>query len=329
MDRDPEVMAAKIDPQPLTRRRREHRHAIQAVKRRGRLSPYEVIQRTEREGLYKSQYWKTSVKKLAPLARQLAGKTIDEALVQMNFSVKHNAAYIADFLQKAKVTAMLERGMGLVEGSDTHKQRIDAERRAAGLPPLNREPVQSKSAQDNDIDRKAAKSGSAHIAEESPAQASKDTNVDGQAERPSENSASSEPSEGREAAWQQSKDGTGASAGSADEKVNEEEEEEDEDEDEEDEGELDEQLKKHKERMQKARQPRARITLKNGNQHTVYDSTTMYIAQAWVNKGSYGQDAKKRARGRRDRLRLPTTSEPSPILLDFDLVCADSKQASP
>jgi len=48
--------------------------------------------------------------------------------------------------------------------------------------------------------------------------------------------------------------------------------------------------------------------LKDGTLHHVYDQTGIYIEQAWVNKGAYGQDSSPRARGRIDRLRLPQTS---------------------
>jgi len=149
---------------------------IKAIQRRGRLSRTQVIKRTEREYSMKSDLWKTSVKKLGPLARQIAGKPIDEAIVQMQYSKKKAAEEIHDYLIEARDRAVVERGMGLgvVSGN-----------------PLTRRVIK----------------------------------------------------------------------------------------------------------------------LKDGTRHTIYDQTGIYVEQAWVNKGTYGIDSDKRARGRVDRLRLPQTSK--------------------
>jgi len=53
------------------------------------------------------------VKKLNPLARQIAGKTLDEAIIQMRFSVKKAAKDVLEHLQAAKNEAVVKRGMGL------------------------------------------------------------------------------------------------------------------------------------------------------------------------------------------------------------------------
>ena len=86
---------------------------IRDVKKRGRLSKTEQIMRTERELLSKSEFYKTSVKKLHPLARQIAGKPLAEALVQMRFSKKKVALNIKRHLEYARDEAIVKRGMGL------------------------------------------------------------------------------------------------------------------------------------------------------------------------------------------------------------------------
>lgn len=71
------------------------------------------IARTERFSLSKSQMLKTSVKKLGPLARQIAGKPIEEAIVQMRFSTKKAAADVKKLLEYARDEATVRKGMGL------------------------------------------------------------------------------------------------------------------------------------------------------------------------------------------------------------------------
>ena len=83
------------------------------VRRRGRLTKAERILRSEREARIRSHFFKTSVKKLAPLARQIAGKRIDDAIVQMRFSKKKAAQDIKGHLEQAKNEAMVRWGMGM------------------------------------------------------------------------------------------------------------------------------------------------------------------------------------------------------------------------
>lgn len=71
------------------------------------------IARTERSLLSKSHMLKTSVKKLGPLARQIAGKPIEDAIVQMRFSKKKAAADVMKLLEYARDEAIVKRGMGL------------------------------------------------------------------------------------------------------------------------------------------------------------------------------------------------------------------------
>ncbi len=115
-DRNYEAMSVKLDPQPSQRRRWERKMVI---RRRGRLSKTELIKRTERTKLLRSEFWKTSMKKLAPLARQIAGKTIDEAIVQMDYSKKKAAVQVHDHLVAARNAAIVERGMGLGKAMGT------------------------------------------------------------------------------------------------------------------------------------------------------------------------------------------------------------------
>lgn len=84
-----------------------------------RLSKTEMIMRTERQSLTKSHMLKTSVKKLGPLARQIAGKPIEDAIVQMRFSKKKAAKEVKDHLEHARNEAIVRRGMGLGEVEGT------------------------------------------------------------------------------------------------------------------------------------------------------------------------------------------------------------------
>jgi len=69
--------------------------------------------RIERESLLRSHFFKTSVKKLVPLARQIAGKRIDEAILQMRFSPKKAAQDVVEHLKHSKNVAIVRHGMGM------------------------------------------------------------------------------------------------------------------------------------------------------------------------------------------------------------------------
>lgn len=86
---------------------------IKQVQKRGRLTRGQRIKREERELLSKSHDFKTSVKKLVPLAHQIVGKTLDEAIVQMRFSKKKAAKDVKEHLEHAKNEAIVRRGMAL------------------------------------------------------------------------------------------------------------------------------------------------------------------------------------------------------------------------
>jgi ribosomal protein L22 len=102
-----------LDPDPVGRMRWERKVVIRQVRRRGRLTRAEELKRSERESLAKSEWIKTSVKKLGALARQIAGKPIEEAILQMRFSPKKAAKEVKRHLEYARDAAIVQRGMGL------------------------------------------------------------------------------------------------------------------------------------------------------------------------------------------------------------------------
>lgn len=106
-------MAAALDPTPVARKRWQRKMVIRDIRGRNRLSKTEKILRTERQHLVKSPLIKTSVKKLYPLARQIAGKPLQEAMVQMRFSKKKAAQDVLKHLEYARDRAVVVRGMGL------------------------------------------------------------------------------------------------------------------------------------------------------------------------------------------------------------------------
>jgi ribosomal protein L22 len=111
--RNPETMAAALDPDPEGRKRWERKMVIRGIVKRGRLTRAQLLKRQERELLSKSHDFKTSVKKLVPLAKQITGKTVEEAIVQMRFSKKKVARDVKEHLEHAKNEAIVRRGMGL------------------------------------------------------------------------------------------------------------------------------------------------------------------------------------------------------------------------
>ncbi|KAK2877837.1 hypothetical protein FQN49_001155 [Arthroderma sp. PD_2] len=111
--RDKALMERTLNPHPNRRARWERKMVIRAIKNRGQMTKQEVIHQTERELQSRSHFFKTSLKKLGPLARQVAGKNIDDAIVQMKFSKKKAAKDVRLFLEQAKNEAIVSRGMGL------------------------------------------------------------------------------------------------------------------------------------------------------------------------------------------------------------------------
>ncbi|KAJ6096325.1 Ribosomal protein L22 bacterial/chloroplast-type [Penicillium sp. IBT 16267x] len=113
--RNKDYLQLGLNPNPKAQLRWEKKMVIREIRKRGRLPKAVQIKRTERESLSKSHWFKTSVKKLGPLARQIAGKNIDEAILQMRFSKKKAAQDVLGHLEHAKNVAMVRAGMGLPE----------------------------------------------------------------------------------------------------------------------------------------------------------------------------------------------------------------------
>lgn len=127
-DRNPSNMAVALNPRPNARARWQRRMVIRDIRHRGRLTKAMQIARTERSHLSRSHFFKTSMKKLAPLARQIAGKSIDEAITQMRFSNKKAAIDVRQHLITARNEAIVARGMGLpVAGSGSATASTAAE----------------------------------------------------------------------------------------------------------------------------------------------------------------------------------------------------------
>ena len=125
--RNPATMAAVLDPRPVARERWQRKMVIRDVKKNSRLSGPLFIKRTERESTSRSHNMKTSTKKLGMLARQIAGKTVDDAIVQMRFSKKKAAKDVLEYLEYAKNEAVVSRGMGLgaVSSAGSDAQNLD------------------------------------------------------------------------------------------------------------------------------------------------------------------------------------------------------------
>ncbi|ESZ96510.1 mitochondrial large ribosomal subunit [Sclerotinia borealis F-4128] len=111
--RSPKIMARALDANPRATIAWKRKKVIQEVRKRGRLTKEQTLKRTERVLLSRSHDFKTSVKKLVPLAKQIAGKTVEDAIIQMRFSKKKAAKDVKEHLEHAKNEAILKRGMGL------------------------------------------------------------------------------------------------------------------------------------------------------------------------------------------------------------------------
>lgn len=112
-DRSAHTLLNVIDPLPQDRMNWERDQVIEHVRNNWKISSDAHIKRTERSCVVKSLDFKTSRKKLGKLARQIAGKTIDEALLQMRFSKKRVATEVIKHLEHARNEAIVKWGMGL------------------------------------------------------------------------------------------------------------------------------------------------------------------------------------------------------------------------
>ena len=111
-------MARVLNPRPNARARWQRQMVIRHIRRGGRLTKEMKIARTERKHLAKSHFFKTSMKKLAPLTRQIAGKSVDEAILQMRFSKKKVAQEVREHLIQARNEAIVIKGMGVKPDSN-------------------------------------------------------------------------------------------------------------------------------------------------------------------------------------------------------------------
>lgn len=120
-----ENMAMVTDPDPRSRIRWQRKKVIQMIRSNGAISKEDRIKMTERQLLHKSHFMPTSVKKLVMLSRQIAGKPVDEAISQMQWSKKKMSAEVKYYLEEARDLAIAERGMGLgkVNGEVLDKPR--------------------------------------------------------------------------------------------------------------------------------------------------------------------------------------------------------------
>ncbi|KAL9085702.1 MAG: hypothetical protein Q9165_007451 [Trypethelium subeluteriae] len=121
---DPAALAAVLDPDPSSRLRWERKKTIRSIRHRGRIPRTLMLKRTERESLSKSHFFKTSIKKLSPLARQIAGKSIEDAISQMRFSRKKVSQDVGEHLEAARNRAIVARGMGLGEAEGTKGEPV-------------------------------------------------------------------------------------------------------------------------------------------------------------------------------------------------------------
>lgn len=202
--RDPNNMLRVLDPDPNARERWERKKIIQSIRKGGRLNKEEFLMQTEREHTAKSEMMKTSIKKLGMLARQIQGKTLDEAITQMRFSKKKVAETVMAHLEAARDEAVVMRGMGLGQVGVAEAEN------SAALPSLN----------NSSADVTGAQPRSAVVSPSSPLE----------------------------------------------------------------------------------------IQLKDGKRHRVTDTSNIFIEQAWVGRGPYGQLPDYRARGRVFIMRTPWTS---------------------
>ena len=108
-----DLKPTRRDPDPKKRLKWERRKITQSVRHRFRITDTEKLLRSERSSLSMSPKIKTSIKKLGPLARQIAGKPLTEAMIQMRFSKKRAAADLLKHLQYARNQAIVQREMGL------------------------------------------------------------------------------------------------------------------------------------------------------------------------------------------------------------------------
>jgi len=213
------------------------------------------IARTERSHLSKSPFFKTSLKKLGPLARQIAGKSIDEAIMQMRFSTKKAARDVHKHLIQARNEAVAIRGMGLPDPNAPRKEFTKTEfRHTMGVKEMIQAAVNERCYL-SDTGKMVEKTKATPLDEEAYTYDTvRKTTSDNTQSTPDMDHSSIE-------------------------------------------------IKDPSNTVPLLTQKPTKA-LQSGLQH---NPTDMYIAEAWVNRGAYGQEGSPRARGRMDILRPPHT----------------------
>ncbi|TLD09175.1 uncharacterized protein PgNI_07911 [Pyricularia grisea] len=114
-----EAMCRSTDPDPRGNmrftRKMVTRYVSRALDPEGRETKAERLARTERTLTYRGPVWRLGPKKHVKLARQIAGRTVDDAMIQMRFSKKKFARDIGITLDAARDEAAVVAGMGLKE----------------------------------------------------------------------------------------------------------------------------------------------------------------------------------------------------------------------
>lgn len=111
--KDKRLSALKLDPDPRARILWERRQVIKGVRGRGRMTKDQKLKREERSLMWQSKQVPGSVKKLTRIMHLIAGKTVEEAMVQLRFNPKRAARDVIRGLQIARDEAIVARGMGL------------------------------------------------------------------------------------------------------------------------------------------------------------------------------------------------------------------------
>ncbi|KAI1802132.1 ribosomal protein L22 [Daldinia bambusicola] len=121
-----EHMERAENPDPRWRVRFLKKKVMQMVRDGDKpLTRAQRVRLTEKEHTSASQPLPTSTKKLMFLSRQIAGKTVDDAINQMRFSKKKMAREVRYQLEEARDNAIAAHGMGLgaAQGKTLDKPR--------------------------------------------------------------------------------------------------------------------------------------------------------------------------------------------------------------
>jgi ribosomal protein L22 len=106
-------MERALDPDPRWRVRYQKKKVMQMVRSGGKLTREQRLKLLEKDVTSTSTPLPTSTKKLVHLAHQISGKTLQDAITQMQFSKKKMATEVKLQLEMARDRAIAARGMGL------------------------------------------------------------------------------------------------------------------------------------------------------------------------------------------------------------------------